>query len=33
MFGEDAFKKLGIYKVDSKNVILNSNLFKDIDEK
>ena len=28
MFGEEPFHKLGIYKVDSKEVILNKNLFK-----
>lgn len=28
MFGEEAFNKLGIYKIDSKDVILNQKLFK-----
>lgn len=29
MFGKETFEKLGIYKIDSKDVILNNNLFKD----
>lgn len=28
MFGEEAFNKLGIYKIDSKNIILNQKLFR-----
>ena len=28
MFGEEPFNKLGIYKIDSKDIILNKNLFK-----
>jgi len=31
MFGEEPLKRLGIYQVDSKDVILNDNLFKQID--
>lgn len=33
MFGEEPLKKLGIYQVNSKDVILNDNLFKQIDNK
>lgn len=32
-FGEDPLKKLGIYKIDSKEIILNNSLFKKNDEK
>ena len=29
MFGKEPFEKLGIYEIDSKDAILNNNLFKD----
>lgn len=32
IFGEESFKKLGIYKIDQKDVILNDNLFKTINK-
>ena len=33
MFGDEALNKLGIYKVDSKDVILNDGLFKKENDK